>query len=132
MKKVSFDFDSTLSVKVVQKFVKKLLKENVEIWIVTSRPANSTRFLNFNGDLYLVADTLGIPREQIHFTSYEDKYAFLKDKDFLFHLDDDVIELSMIKDYTDVIPVCHYDWGIKYGGKKEWKNKCLKILNLEI
>lgn len=78
--------------------------------------------------MFLVTDKLDIPRKNIFFTSGTDKHIFLKDKDFLFHLDDDVIELSMIKDYTTVIPVCHFDWGLKFGGKKEWRNKCLKIL----
>jgi len=37
MRKVSFDFDSTLSRKDVQDFAKKLVSEGYEVWIVTSR-----------------------------------------------------------------------------------------------
>ena len=132
IKKCSFDYDSTLSVKSVQKFVKRLLKEGVEVWIVTSRPSKKFNSPNFNNDLYEVAKSLGIKKEHIHFTHYVDKWFFLKDRGFLFHLDDDTIELELLEEHTNVIPICHYDWGIKYGGKKEWKNKCLKILNLEI
>ena len=130
MKKVSFDFDSTLSLKNVQKFAKRLLKEGVEVWIVTSRASERPNNPDFNKDLFLVSDSLDIPRQQIHFTEHEDKHIFLKYNNFLFHLDDDVIELELLEENTNVIPICHYDWGIKYGGKKDWKNKCLKILGL--
>lgn len=131
MKKVSFDFDSTLSVKKIEAFAKYLIDKGVEVWVVTSRDAFREDSPNYNDDLFLVTDKLGIPRHHIHFTAHEDKQYFLGENDFLFHIDDDVIELSLIKSFTKVEPICHYDWGLQYGGKKEWRNKCLKILNFK-
>ena len=37
MKKVSFDFDGTLSRLDVQKYAKSLIEQGFEVWIVTSR-----------------------------------------------------------------------------------------------
>jgi len=135
--KVSFDFDSTLSLDYIQNYASALIKKGVEVWIVTSRSScdksaytvKGIHMENMNDDLYEVADKLGISRDNIHFTSFEDKFEFLKKHDFIFHLDDDVIELSMIQDYTTVTPVCHLDWGIQFGGKEEWENICNKQLN---
>jgi hypothetical protein len=37
MKKISFDFDSTLDRKLVQDFAYSLIKRGYEVWILTSR-----------------------------------------------------------------------------------------------
>lgn len=129
-KKISVDFDSTLSTKRVQEFVKYLIEEGVEVHVVTTRREVVENSPDYNKDLFLVTDNLAIPRRNVFFTYGTDKWWFLRNKGFLFHLDDDVIELEMIEDLTAVIPVCHFDWGLKFGGKKEWKNKCLSILDL--
>ena len=129
--KVSFDFDSTLDIPSVQKFAKKLVRKGVEVWIVTSRVSERWGNPNWNKDLFKIAEDIGIKTNHIHFTEGSDKWIYLKGKDFLFHLDDCVIELSMIKDFTDCTPLCHFDWGIKYGGKLNWKNRALKIINHE-
>ena len=57
--KVSFDFDSTLSRKDVQKFAKELIDKGIDVHIVTSR--SSFKQLDeegYNDDLYEVADNL--------------------------------------------------------------------------
>jgi hypothetical protein len=120
MKKVSFDFDSTLSRKDVQEFAKELVSLGYEVWIVTSRIATEPALAKGwhwierqNEELYDVATECGIPKERIQFTEFVDKIEFLKGKDFIFHLDDDIDELMAILDSKDgckAINVNHSDW----------------------
>ncbi len=117
MRKVSFDFDGTLSLNMVQEVAHELRDKGYDIWIVTARCPQGS-----NQDLQNIAKNLWA---NVKYMCFEDKFKFLKDKDFLFHLDDDVIELNMIESFTKVIPICHMDWGMKYGGKENWK----KIIN---
>jgi len=123
MKKISFDFDSVLDNKHIQEFVKELVKD-FDVHIVTSRP-EIPKFKDTwnNDDLYEVSDNLGIDRDNIHFTEYDDKFKFfLNHPDFTFHLDDDLIEIEFINDYSDVIGIL-FDDG--------WKENCLKYLKYE-
>lgn len=121
MIKVSFDFDSTLSRFDVQKFVSSL--KDVEIHIVTSRynskPENWTGAPIDNSDLFIVARKLNIPISNIHFTNQQLKYKFFKNKDFLFHLDDDYIELIYIQKKTNVKAISVLG---------NWKPKLKKLL----
>ena len=131
--KVSFDFDSTLSRKDVQDFAKELVNNGHEVWIVTSRfDDESAMSKNWhwikgqNQKLFDVAEECGIKRQNIHFTCMESKSIFLKDKGFVFHLDDDDIELMEILESGDSCRAIHV-------GHFEWKETCKNILqkNLE-
>jgi hypothetical protein len=126
--KVSFDFDSTLSRKDVQEFAKQLVDDGHEVWIVTSRfDDESAMSKNWhwikgqNQRLFDVADECGIKKENIHFTCMESKSVFLKDKGFIFHLDDDDIELMDILESKDSCRAIHVD-------HFEWKETCKSIL----
>jgi len=126
--KVSFDFDSTLDREDVQEFAKLLIDSGYEVWITTSRFDTKTALEKGwwwveknNQDLYRVADDCGIPKENIAFTAMIDKIKFLKGKDFLFHLDDDDLELEMIEESDDA---CIGVWV----EKKDWKEVCENIL----
>lgn len=107
IKKVSFDFDHTLSEASVQEFVKEIIND-FEIWIVTSRETKREIFgtdpVHFmqldNSDLFLVADSLGIKRSNIVFTEHQLKADYIIDTDIIAHLDDDHIELKFINDET--------------------------------
>jgi len=118
--KLSFDFDGTLTVDIVEDLAKSLVKEGHEIWIVTSR---SNKDEVFNKDLFDLAVEIGIPREQIHFCYSKNKSEFLKDKGFLWHLDDDVIELSFIRTDTNVFPI----W--RWHGN-DWRNQCKDLIRI--
>ena len=130
--KVSFDFDHTLSRKDVQTFAKELVNEGHEVWIVTSRFSDEAAkekkwhwIEGQNQKLFDVAQDCGIKLENIHFTCMESKSIFLKDKGFIFHLDDDDIELMDIFennkfDQNKCFPV-HVD-------HFEWKETCQNIL----
>ena len=119
--KCSFDFDSTLSILSVQKVARELVKRGVEVWIVTSRVSERWGLPHWNNDLYAVAKECGIKKEHIYFTEGSDKWIYLNRNGFLFHLDDCTIECELIKENSDVVPICHFDWGMKYGGKENWK-----------
>jgi hypothetical protein len=118
--KVSFDFDSTLSRKDVQEFAKKLVDEGHEVWIVTSRfDDESAMKKNWhwikgqNQRVFDVAEFCGIKSEHIKFTCMESKSHFLKDKGFVFHVDDDTIELMDILESGDKcfpVNVDHFEW----------------------
>ena len=126
--KVSFDFDHTLSRKDVQVFAKELVSEGHEVWIVTSRFSDEAAkekkwhwIEGQNQKLFDVAEDCGIKKENIHFTCMESKSIFLKDKGFIFHLDDDDIELMDILETKDACRPIHVD-------HFEWKETCRNIL----
>lgn len=126
--KVSFDFDSTLSRKDVQSFAKELVNSGHEVWIVTSRfddeAAKNKKWHWIEGQnkrLFDVAEECGIKVENIHFTNMESKSIFLKGKEFIFHLDDDDIELMDILEMGDFCRPVHVD-------HFEWKETCKEIL----
>lgn len=118
MVKVSFDFDSTLSRNDVEKYAKELIDRGIEVWICTSRcPCELAPNKTWNDDLFLVADRLGIQRDNIIFTNYANKSEHLHGKGFKWHIDDDNIELSFIKIDSDVKPIFIF-------GNKKWRNDC--------
>lgn len=132
MIKVSFDFDHTLSFSSIQLYAKKLIEMGIEVWIITSRGDDEFQktkwkatHVNTNDDLYRVARALEIPMERIHFTNYENKSEFIKDKGFLWHLDDDVIELSFINSDTNCIGVSCYK-------NATWRDICEDLIEKEL
>lgn len=118
--KVSFDFDSTLSRTDVQVFAKNLVDKGIEVWIVTSRFSDEEAMKKNwhwirgqNQTLFDIANQCGIKPEHIKFTCMESKSIFLKDKDFIFHVDDDDVELMDILDSRDKcfpVNVNHIEW----------------------
>ena len=124
MKKVSFDFDGTLSKNKVQKYAKMLIKGGVECWIVTSRMGfGKEPQPNWNDDLFEIAKEIGIPKEHIHFCCMDNKANFLNGKGFIWHLDDDLIELSFIKTDSDCKPISCF-------GNKTYLQECSYLLDL--
>lgn len=131
--KVSFDFDGTLEKLSVQKYAAELIERGIEVWIVTSRFDDETyiktHFITkdykdkINKDLYDISNKLNISKERIHFTNFSDKYEWFNDKDFIWHLDDDLIEIRMINEIKNNIR------GISYFQNPNWKSKCEKTLN---
>jgi len=114
--KVSFDFDSTLDREDVQAFAINLMNQGVEVWVTTSRGddkemlskrANPEVWKNPpNHDLWMVTELLGIPKEQVQFTAWVDKWTVLNGKGFIWHLDDDEIELEqMIINDSEVVGI---------------------------
>ena len=126
--KVSFDFDHTLSYSSIQSYARTLIEKGFEVWIITSRADDETAMrawnaagVNFNDDLYRVAISLGIPMEHVHFTNYANKSEFIKDKGFLWHLDDCDLENRFINDDTDCIGVSCYK-------NVTWRTTCADLI----
>lgn len=128
--KVSFDFDGTLSRDDVEEYAKELINRGIEVWVVTSRMSEddiSKSFQpwqrpNWNRDLWETVDRIGIPRERVKFTAHVDKIEFLKDRDFVFHLDDDVYELIEIMSSADSCQPLNVDYF-------SWRENCEEALN---
>ena len=130
--KVSFDFDSTLSRKDVQRFAKELVAEGHEVWIVTSRVSDEmandypvdfkNRVLTSNRKLFRVADNVGIKREHIIFCNFAVTLASIAGQGFAFHLDDDPDELLEILFSTDACKAINVD-------HSEWEMDCRNIIN---
>lgn len=134
MLKIAIDFDGTLSRPDVQKYAKELVNRGYEVWIVTRRYKRIEDYTNTfciaygiynlkeqHEYLFTVAEECGIPMERVHYTNMQDKWKFFKDKDFLWHLDDDSYELKDINEYTNTI-------GISVMGS--YRNKCEQIIKL--
>jgi hypothetical protein len=117
--KISFDFDGTLSQIGIQKFCFDLIQKGYDIWITTSRVKEFTGAIHYHDDLMLVANSLGIPEERIHFTNSEFKAEYLENNNFVLHIDDDPFELIEI-DKTKVIGIYVLD--------KQWKEKVLDVI----
>lgn len=123
--KVSFDYDSTLSDDFVQLYAEELIKRGLEVWIVTSRNGDAKAPKGHNNDLYHVADKVGIPRENIHFTNGKAKYKYLKKYDFIWHLDDDQYEIDTIQEHTTI-------QAINVIRSSSWMGICERLLNEKI
>jgi hypothetical protein len=131
--KISFDFDDTLTLHETQVYASDLIDRGHEVWIVTSRydldnldkrwKSKQTGEPWVHQDLFKVAEWCGIPKERIHFTNRAKKAKFLEDNDFIFHLDDNDLELIEIMKNGKVVPI-----NIDY---TDWKYECEKIINKE-
>jgi hypothetical protein len=109
--KISFDFDSTLSKVGVQKFCFDLIQKGYDVWITTSRVKQFNGAIHYHDDLTLVATSMGIPENKIHFTNAEFKSSYLAINDFTVHIDDDFFELKEIeKTKVKGIDVNEIDW----------------------
>lgn len=91
--KVSFDFDNTLSESAMQSLCKKYIELQADVYVVTTRSAKAIN----NNELFEITDRLGIKREHITFTNYQDKYLFVKDMDL--HYDDSFEEVFLINEH---------------------------------
>lgn len=125
-KKVSFDFDETLSTWRGQEYAKELINRGYEVWICTARFENPiNKLFGKNENLFKLADEIGIKHEHIKFMNFEDKYHFFKEnEDFIFHLDDQYEEKDMINKECEKVK------GVWFIGDK-WKDQCEEILKVE-
>ena len=107
MLKVSFDFDGTLTRRNIKEYARSLVARGFECWIVTSRMGfGKEPRPDWNDDLFNTAAEIGILPEHIYFCCMDNKAKFLNGKGFIFHIDDDIIELSFVKTDSDCKPIC--------------------------
>ena len=121
----------------MQKYAKSLVDSGYEAWIVTRRYSDVNNYtkgfcqkyginniIEEHNYLFEVAKYCGIGLNHIHFTNMNDKYHFfVKNSDFIWHLDDDYLECRDITHATKVKAIC-----LTSGG---WINKCNKLLKDE-
>lgn len=117
MKKVSIDFDGTLSKKEVQDYVLSLKKRGYELFIVTARYNELLKHLYTtkpcNKIVFETAKKLGIPIENIIFTNMHSKCNVLLNSNVLFHLDDDILTIEELnKSGIKCIDVTKKNWKI--------------------
>lgn len=135
---VSFDFDGTLGHKKdVQEYCKELLKnDRIQVNITTRRYSPEIGKLSKNeqpdeywwnsiGDknwteVFELSDKLGIKRENITFCNMNFKVGHLKDKGYLWHLDDDYFEVLEINE-SKVTTGIHL--------KEDWVKLCNELIN---
>ena len=118
--KISFDADGTLLLnKEVQSYVKKLVDKGFDMHIVTSRfetvKQYTDEFIQKYGIqnvqkeheyLFEVAKSVGIIKENIHFTNMTPKFKyFIEHPSFVVHVDDDIVELELIQENCKVSTV---------------------------
>lgn len=95
--KISFDFDSTLAEERSQRLAKKLKQEGHELFITTTRYIEPGFTASYHNEpVYVVAEKLGIPRENIRFTNGSEKWRYLEGFDL--HFDDDQIEIELLEE----------------------------------
>lgn len=125
--KISIDYDGTLALPHVEEFAKELVEQGYDVWVVTSRvgdddpPHQSWKSPNWNDDLWESCERIGIPKDKVVFTSFADKIDYLKGKNYIFHLDDDLYELTAIMESGDSCKPLNV-------GHSEWKKNCLDVL----
>lgn len=95
--RVSFDFDGVLSTNEGQSLARAEIKRGNTVFIVTKRSAYSR-----SSEVFAVADCLGIPRENIHFTDTAWKWKKLNDLMIDSHYDDQEEEIMRMKKYTNI------------------------------
>ena len=124
-KKVSFDFDGTLSRQEVQDYAKSLINKGINVFIVTAR-FNELRKGVYkqnptNDDLWEVCKKVGIPERNVIFCNMEDKSFYLMDSEVKFHLDDCWVTIKEINENTKVPAIDVM--------QPKWKEQCNEILN---
>ena len=124
-KVVTVDYDSTLSRRDVQEYVKELINRGIEVWVVTSRyddlHKHKYNFVADNNDLWAIVDELGIPRWKVRFCNMDDKANYLMNTNTIWHLDDDHIELMHIRNARIKTVGIQVESG-------SWKSKCERLL----
>ena len=125
-KKVSFDFDNTLSYPLVQQYAKKLINKGYEVFVLTARYNEMKKSFYVpnptNEDLFKITEKIGIKERNIIFTNMEDKYHYLKDTDVIFHLDDCWQTNKLINEKTKVKAIDVM--------QPKWKKQCNELLGL--
>lgn len=138
MIRVSFDFDGSIGHKLhLQEYARELIARGFDVWIVTARYDSTERYtedfkikyfiVNIEDEhkhLFDIADQCGISRDHIKFMNMELKSEFFRDRDFLWHLDDDQYECNDINKTTNTVAIqCN---------SSNWKHKCERLIKKKL
>ena len=123
--RVSFDFDSTLNTFGAEQYAKELIERGINVIVCTSRCDDETanklyrNYSHYNDDLKETCNRLGIT--EVYFTNHADKADIIDDLNVVWHLDDDMIEISLIGEKCQTP-------GIDFFSDCDWKEKCEALL----
>ena len=93
-KRISFDFDDTLTTAKGQDMARRFLAANDEIFIITARTQSN------GGPVYAMADKLRIKKENVYFTGGKHKYMLVNKLRIDKHIDNNEEELQLIRENT--------------------------------
>lgn len=93
-KRISFDFDDTLTTAKGQDMARRFLAANDEIFIITARTQSN------GGPVYSMAEKLGIKKENVYFTAGKHKWMLVKRLRIEKHIDNNEEELQLIRENT--------------------------------
>jgi hypothetical protein len=135
MIKVSFDYDGTIARESIQRYAKELVERGFEVWICTARYDSPERYSDDfkvkyhildigreHEQLFADARKCNISFDHIKFMNMTYKAEFFaEEKDFLWHLDDDRIEIMEINSRTNTV-------GISCENGSSWRHKCERTI----
>ena len=93
-KRISFDYDDTLTTAKGQDMARRYLAAGDEVFIITARNQNN------GGPVYAMAEKLGIKKENVYFTAGKHKWPVVKRLRIDKHIDNNTEELQLIRDNT--------------------------------
>lgn len=93
-RKVSFDFDDTLSTQKGQDIALRLKREGKTLYIITRRQSS------MSSEVFKVADKIGIPHSRVYFTNGKMKWETIKRLNIGTHYDNNQDEIDLINKNT--------------------------------
>jgi hypothetical protein len=93
--RISYDFDDTLSTSKGQEMALNDIKNGNDVLILTARNESD------NKAVYEVADKLGIPHANVHFTNGKDKWSFVIRLKIDKHIDNNKEQVDKINKLTN-------------------------------
>jgi hypothetical protein len=94
-KRISFDFDDTLTTAKGQDMARRFLAANDEIFIITARTQSN------GAPVYEMAQKLGIKKENVYFTAGKHKYILVNRLRIDKHIDNNTEELQLIRENSE-------------------------------
>jgi len=131
---LSFDFDGTIELPSIKEYARELIIKGYDVWITTTRFGDDALYKaeyhtthhvdETNFELFDLIKDIGLPLEKVHFTNMDNKWPYLKENNFVWHIDDDWTENKMI------LKNCSPTKAISSFGSPNWKQKCERIIKI--
>lgn len=100
---IAFDWDGTLSTRRLQVFVKRLMREKHEIWIVTARREN-----NFSKkEIETIINRMGLTGYNVMYCDDKPKWEYLVMINADLYIDNISDEFETILNHTTTIPLLY-------------------------
>lgn len=93
--RISYDFDDTLTTAKGQEMALNDIKNGNDVLILTARQSSDS------AEVFKIADELGIPHSNIHFTNGKDKWSFVIRLHIDKHIDNNKEQIDKINKFTN-------------------------------